>query len=176
MKSPRIVFSYTVLDILEMGWIRESKLIIEPNFKDILFSVAEECEIKQLLDRKFNTLSGGEKRRVHFARTLIQLYSYIEEKGNKYILLDEPTANLDLPHELSLIKTLVKIASKDFAVAVVIHDLNLAYNFADKVLLINQGRREHYGHPEDVFKDEYLSSIYSIDITVDKKNKRINYY
>ena len=175
-QSSYIVFNYKVFEILEMGWIRDLQIHISPNYKDILNEVIKECEIENLLYREFNTLSGGEQRRVHFARTLIQLYSYSYNNTNQYIFLDEPTANLDLPHEISLIKILKKLSRKGFGVLLVLHDLNLAYNFADKIILLKNGKLAHYGAPIEIYNDEDLSKVYNIPIVVDKEKKRINYY
>tara|TARA_B100001093_G_scaffold519883_1_gene611161 strand:+ start:75483 stop:76256 length:774 start_codon:yes stop_codon:yes gene_type:complete len=175
-QSSNIVFNYTVSEILEMGWIRDLRIQINPNYHDIVSEVIRECEIENLLFRYFNTLSGGEQRRVHFARTLIQLYSYSYTNTNQYIFLDEPTANLDLPHEISLIKILKKLSRKGFGVLLVLHDLNLAYNFADKIILLKDGQVAHYGTPKEIYNDEYLSEVYNIPIVVDEEKKRINYY
>ena len=94
----------------------------------------------------------------------------------KLWLLDEPTANLDLLHELKLIKKLKAKANEGFGVLVVLHDLNIAYNFSDQIALINNGEILHKGPPDDVISDEILTSIYRMPIKVDKQNKRINYY
>tara|TARA_B100000212_G_scaffold339206_1_gene317138 strand:+ start:562 stop:993 length:432 start_codon:yes stop_codon:yes gene_type:complete len=137
---------------------------------------SKECEILSLLDRRFNSLSGGEQRRVHFARTLIQLYNKIESNDKRFLILDEPTANLDLLHEIKLIRKLKEKADEGFGVLIVLHDLNIAYNFSDKIALINNGEIKYEGLPNEVLSDEILTSIYKMPIRVDKQNKRINYY
>ena len=175
-QSSEIVYNYTVLEIIEMGWIRDYNVLIKPSFDEVLSNISNECEIRNLLNRKFNTLSGGEQRRVHFARTLIQLYSYPNIEATKYILLDEPTANLDLPHKLSMLRILQNKSKEGFAVVLVLHDLNLAYSFSDKILLLKQGEIAQYGSPIDVFTEKNLSNVYNIPIMVDKKNKTIKYY
>ena len=137
--------------------------------------VSEECGIVNLLDKNFSSISGGEQQRIHFARTLIQLYNeYIDEK--RYYLFDEPTSNLDLAHEISLIKILKEKVKKNFGILIALHDLSLAYNFADKILLLKNGELAKYGTPDDVFIEENLSYVYEIPIVVNKKERIIKYY
>ena len=175
-QSQQIFFDFSVREIIEMGWIEENGMYIRSNINESLQRVAKECEISSLVDRKFNSLSGGEQRRVHFARTLIQLYNKIELNNKRFLILDEPTANLDLLHELKLIRKLKEKANEGFGVLIVLHDLNIAYNFSDKIALINNGEINHNGLPDDIFSEEILTSTYKMPIKVDKKNKRINYY
>jgi len=175
-QSQQIFFDFSVREIIEMGWIEENGMYSISDINESLQKVAKECEVYSLLDRRFNNLSGGEQRRVHFARTLIQLYNKIELNNKRYLILDEPTANLDLLHELKLIKKLKAKANEGFGVLVVLHDLNIAYNFSDQIALINNGEILHKGPPDDVISDEILTSIYRMPIKVDKQNKRINYY
>ena len=175
-QSQQIFFDFSVREIIEMGWIEENRMYIKSNLNESLQRVANECEISNLVDRKFNSLSGGEQRRVHFARTLIQLYNKIELNNKRFLILDEPTANLDLLHELKLIRKLKEKANEGFGVLIVLHDLNIAYNFSDKIALINNGEIKYKGLPDDIFSEEILTSIYKTTIKVDKKNKRINYY
>lgn len=175
-QSQQIFFDFSVREIIEMGWIEENRMYIKSNLNESLQRVANECEISNLIDRKFNSLSGGEQRRVHFARTLIQLYNKIELNNKRFLILDEPTANLDLLHELKLIRKLKEKADEGFGVLIVLHDLNIAYNFSDKIALINNGEIKYKGLPDDIFSEEILTSIYKTTIKVDKKNKRINYY
>ena len=175
-QSQQIFFDFSVREIIEMGWIEENGMYSISDINESLQKVAKECEVFSLLDRRFNNLSGGEQRRVHFARTLIQLYNKIELNNKRYLILDEPTANLDLLHELKLIKKLKAKANEGFGVLVVLHDLNIAYNFSDQIALINNGEILHKGPPDDVISDEILTSIYRMPIKVDKQNKRINYY
>ena len=72
--------------------------------------------------------------------------------------------------------SLWKMLDEGFGVLIVLHDLNIAYNFSDKIALINNGEIKYKGLPDDIFSEEILTSIYKTTIKVDKKNKRINYY
>ena len=97
------------------------------------------CEIDSLLERRYRTLSGGEQRRVQFARTLLQIWRAEETNETRYLLLDEPTANLDIAHELAVLRQANEVAASQVGVLVVLHDLNLAARFTSKLVLLDAG-------------------------------------
>ena len=175
-QSQQILYDYTVREIIEMGWIYEGIRESEINVKNKISEVAEECYVPHLLDRNFNILSGGEQRRVHFARTLIQINHDYEKVGHRYILLDEPTANLDLSFELKLVKLLKNKAKQGFGILLIIHDLNLASKFSDKIAILYNGALSSYGIPKDVFKSKLLSNIFGIPMDVNPETLRVSYY
>ena len=175
-QSQMIMFDYYVKDILSMGWLGFENAENLDVYEKVLEKIVDECAIASLMDRKFNVLSGGEQRRVHFARTLIQLNYEEKQSINKYLLLDEPTANLDLRWEVRLMENIKKIAKTGIGVFLVLHNLDLALNFSDKIALLNKGMLHSFGSVKDVFRDDVLSDVYEIDIKVDTKNFRIKYY
>ena len=175
-QSQQIMYDFSVEDIIRMGWLNDLKNKSNFNFLNILKDISSECEISHLLNRSINNLSGGEQRRVHFARALIQLKNDLNNQDNKYMLLDEPTANLDISYELNLIKILRKEVSNGIGVFLILHDLNLALNFSDKIALLKEGRLVEFGQPMRIFNDKTLSKIYDTPISVDLNSKRVNYY
>ena len=175
-QSQMIMFDYYVKDILSMGWLGFENAENLDAYEKVLEKIVDECAIASLMDRKFNVLSGGEQRRVHFARTLLQLNYEEKQSINKYLLLDEPTANLDLRWEVRLMENIKNIAKTGIGVFLVLHNLDLALNFSDKIALLNKGMLHSFGSVKDVFRDDVLSDVYEIDIKVDTKNGRINYY
>jgi len=175
-QSQQIMYDFSVEDIIRMGWLNDLKNKSNFNFINILKDISSECEISHLLNRSINNLSGGEQRRVHFARALIQLKNDLNNQDNKYMLLDEPTANLDISYELNLIKILKKEVSNGIGVFLILHDLNLALNFSDKIALLKEGRLVEFGQPMRIFNDKTLSEIYDTPISVDLNSKRVNYY
>ena len=175
-QSQQIMYDFSVEDIIRMGWLNDLKNKSNFNFLNILKDISSECEISHLLNRSINNLSGGEQRRVHFARALIQLKNDLNNQDNKYMLLDEPTANLDISYELNLIKILKKEVSNGIGVFLILHDLNLALNFSDKIALLKEGRLVEFGQPMKIFNDKTLSEIYDTPISVDLNSKRVNYY
>ena len=134
-----IVFDFIVRDIVEMGWLDKGNIKYSNNINNAIIGVLNDCEIAHLEKRKFNTLSGGEQRRVHFARSLIQLWRESGNKDSRYLMLDEPTSNLDLSHQIKLMNMLKKLANDGVGILLILHALNLAFNFSDYIAIIKNG-------------------------------------
>jgi len=171
-----LVFNFSVKDVIEMGWLQRGNSDFSNNFSMAFENVTKECNVHNLIHRKFNSLSGGEQRRVHFARTLLQLWRPSESNDPRYLLLDEPTANLDLSSEMLLMNILKKRASLNVGILVILHDLNLASHFADKIAIIKDGEIMAFGEPEKIMEDAFLTSIYEVPIKVKHGPLRVHYY
>ena len=175
-QSQQILYDYSVAEIIEMGWVDYGNTASIKSIKQKCNNVAKECFVDHLLKRNFNTLSGGEQRRVHFARTLLQIDHHYESIGSRYMFLDEPTANLDLLFELQMIRLLKKKAKNGIGVLLIIHDLNLASKFSDKIAILKKGNLIAYGEPFEVFKSKTLSDIFGLAMDVDPKTLKVTYY
>lgn len=122
-----------------------------------------ETDVYHLKDRDYNTLSGGEKQRVHLSRVMAQVENEIEKK---LIFLDEPLNNLDIKHQYKALEIIKKFTQKENSAIVVLHDLNLAAQFADKILLMKSGKVLAYGTPEEVFTAENITNAYHFPCTI----------
>jgi iron complex transport system ATP-binding protein len=112
-----------------------------------------------LSDRRVSELSGGEAQRVLLARALCQ--------STPILLLDEPTAHLDLQYQVSLLELIRELAHKEnLAVLIALHDLNLAARYADKVALLVGGKLHAIGTPRDVLTPEKISNAYCLPVNV----------
>ena len=171
-----LVFDFNVKDVIEMGWLQRGNSDFSSNFSLAFEAVTKECNVHNLVQRKFNSLSGGEQRRVHFARTLLQLWRPSQSNDPRYLLLDEPTANLDLSSEMLLMNILKARASSNVGILVILHDLNLASHFADKIAIMKDGEIKAFGKPEEIMKDDFLTSIYKVPIEVKHEPLRVHYY
>jgi ABC-type cobalamin/Fe3+-siderophores transport system ATPase subunit len=130
---------------------------------EIASAALRETKLEEYGARLMNELSGGERQRAVLARALAT------EAG--ILLLDEPTANLDLAHQASVLK-LVRARcdssdDKSSSAIVVTHDINLAAEFADHVLLIKGGRAVANGPPREVLKPDLLREVFEIQVLVD---------
>jgi iron complex transport system ATP-binding protein len=175
-QSQVLVFDFLVKEIIEMGWIDRGISSYAKYFKTAMTDIIRECDIEPLLNQTFNTLSGGEQRRIHFARTLLQLWRPSDSNDPRYLLLDEPTANLDLSYEVKLLNIIKNKAELGYGVLLIIHDINLAAKFSNKIALFNEGSLFAFGAPEEVLKSEILSEVYQIPIEVDNDLLTIKYY
>jgi iron complex transport system ATP-binding protein len=135
------------------GWESEHDL-------EIAFEVLRQTELEDFSARLMNELSGGERQRAVLARALAT------EAG--ILLLDEPTANLDLAHQASMLRLVRAQCDERAAAAVIVtHDINLAAEFANRVVLLKSGRMVAAGSPGEVLTEELLSKVLDIKVLVD---------
>jgi iron complex transport system ATP-binding protein len=119
-----------------------------------------------LAAQTYATLSGGEQRRVQFARALAQIEAARTVRDRQALLLDEPVANLDLPHQLALLDAARGAARQGVAVLAVLHDFNLASRYADVLALMNRGKIVACGDPARVQRRDLLSEVFAVDLAV----------
>ena len=112
----------------------------------------ERCAVAAFAGRQLGELSGGERQRARIARALAQ--------EAPVLLLDEPTAGLDLRYRMELFHLLQELCAEGLALLVVTHDLNLAARFADRLLILDQGRARARGTPVEVLSQETLEGVY----------------
>ena len=174
-QSQTIVFDFSVLEIIEMGWLHSDHDYYTSFYPDVLKQIIEDCELQHLVDRKFNTLSGGEQKRVHFARVLLQLWIPEGDIHPRFMLLDEPLANLDIYHELKMLEIIKKRLSKNIGVLLIVHDLNTASKFADNIVLMKNGTIVKNGSTIEVLTESILSETYETKIKVNDTSPKITY-
>ena len=135
------------------GWETETDL-------QVAAQVLAETELSELGGRLMNELSGGERQRAVLARALATEASVL--------LLDEPTANLDLSHQATLLTLVRNRCDNGQASALVVtHDLNLASQFADRILLMRDGKVVRLGKPEEVLTPQLLNEVFQVEVLVD---------
>ena len=133
--------------------------------KQVIDNVIEQVGVGMLVERQFNTLSGGERARVIIARALAVQADYL--------LVDEPIASLDLRFQLEVMSVLARQAKNNTAVCVILHDLNLAAAFCERLYLLNQGKLECSGSAEQVFSQDTIKSIFGINADVTKRHGQV---
>lgn len=115
-------------------------------------------------NRQINALSGGERQRVFLARALAQ--------DPKLLLLDEPTANLDISHQVTTFKLLKELTCQEnLTVLLITHELNLAAEFADKIFLLKNGKLFSQGSPKEVLVQSSLEKVFETNLLVDNNPK-----
>ncbi|WP_430614649.1 heme ABC transporter ATP-binding protein [Flavobacterium sp. JP2137] len=131
--------------------------------QDAIAESMAQTDVFPLQKRAYNSLSGGEKQRVHLARVLAQLENEVEEK---ILFLDEPLNNLDVLHQHKILNLIKQFTQRGNTAVVVLHDLNLAAQFSDKILLLKKGEKICYDVPEKVLTREIISAVYNFPCTV----------
>ena len=152
-------FPFTVLQAVRMGrapWEASD----DPTLDDdrVVADAMRRTDVAQFADRVYMSLSGGERARAALARVLAQ--------DTHVLLLDEPTAALDIRHQEQVLRLAGDLASQGRAVSVVMHDLGLAAAHADRVVVLAEGRIRADGPPDHVLTSELLSDVYQCPIEV----------
>lgn len=153
----------TVTDVVMMGRYPYFNSVPHQTDLDAVTKSMEETDVLSMKDRDYNTLSGGERQRVHLARVLAQLENNI---AHKLVFLDEPLNNLDVLHQHRILHTIKNFTELGNTAVVVLHDLNLAAQFADQVLLLKKGKIVSHDKPEKVFTKEIISKVYNFPCTI----------
>jgi iron complex transport system ATP-binding protein len=162
-QDTQVLFPFTVWELVLMGrFVHQSRWGWE-SAEDVgvARNALETMHLIDIAQRTFQELSGGERQRCFIARALAQ--------QAPILLLDEPTAFLDIKHQLEIYATLQTL-NQDHGVTVILvsHDLNLASQYCHQLLLLHQGHALHIGTPEEVLTQEHLRAVYGCDVLVDR--------
>jgi iron complex transport system ATP-binding protein len=153
-----VSFPFSVEEVVRMGRAPWAGTPNGARDDGVVASVMARAEVEHLAGRSFPTLSGGERARVALARVLAQ--------ESPVLLLDEPTAALDLHHQELVLQTARERAATGDAVVVVLHDLGLAAAHADRIAVLAGGHKVADGPPGAVLQPELLSAVYHHEIEV----------
>ena len=157
-----VAFPFAVADVVRMGVEDRS----DRKLDELVEAVLSELDLTGLAGRIITTLSGGEQQRVHFARVLVQLAWGQDRDGAGILLLDEPTAGLDLRHQLAMLDAIRRRAAAGALVIAVLHDLNLAALLAERIVVLDRGRVDCDGRPAETITDAMLGRVFAIDSRV----------
>jgi iron complex transport system ATP-binding protein len=167
LQDSAVAFDYTVRDIVELGRYphrqhRSSNLSLTQ--ADIAQTAMVLTGVSHLAERVLNTLSGGEKARAQLARALAQLWETTPSSPSpRWLLLDEPTAALDLAHQHHVMHTVRQWAhEQDVGVVAVLHDLNLALRYADDVLVLQQAEKHSFGPVREVLTARLIQAVWGV--------------
>ncbi len=158
LQANDVSFPFRAADVVEMGrspWGGTAGLADD---ESAIATAVAQADVEHLLDRPYTALSGGERARVSLARVLAQ--------DTQVVLLDEPTAALDLRHQEEVMAVARDLARAGKAVVVVLHDLSVAAAWADRVAIIDAGRLVACGQPAAVLTAERVLAVYGIAVHV----------
>ncbi|MEF1309379.1 heme ABC transporter ATP-binding protein [Vibrio mytili] len=160
-QSSSLSFNFMAKEVIELGGI--GLTMSKRELEGVVSKYMNATDVKHLTSRAYPTLSGGEKQRVHLARVLTQL----EQSGdNKVLLLDEPTSALDIHHQHTTLDLAHKLANNGATVVAVLHDLNLAAQYADRIIILNHGTIVTDGSPRDALQPNIINEVYHHKVDV----------
>jgi len=154
-------FPSTVFEIVLIGRKPYVDWSVSSRDKEIVSNILSLMGLKEMALRQSNELSGGEYQKVLIARALAQ--------EPQVLLLDEPTSNLDLKHQLDVLNLITSIVKKkNIAAVMAMHDLNLASRFSNKMIFLNGGKIYDAGKPEKVLTERNIRKVYGVEAIVNE--------
>ncbi|GAB3841457.1 heme ABC transporter ATP-binding protein [Nesterenkonia populi] len=161
-----VAFPFPAEDVIRMGRTPWRGTAEAAHDDDAVALAAGEAEVEHLLERPVTVLSGGERQRVALARTLAQRPLGSEARRPSTMMLDEPVSALDIRHAERTLKLLRRLADEGACVIAVLHDLDAAAVYADRLILMAEGRLVADGTAHEVCDEQLLSEVYRTPITV----------
>jgi iron complex transport system ATP-binding protein len=166
-QSSTLDFAFRVEEVVGMGRLPHQSGRVRDG--QIVEWTLQAADAVHLQGRNYLDLSGGERQRVHLARVLAQLWP---GEAGQILLLDEPTSMLDPLHQHTILHAVREFAGRGAAVLVILHDLNLAARYCDRLLLLASGRPVALGTPRQVLRPEPLKAVFGLDVLVQSHPER----
>lgn len=157
-----VQFAFSVGQIISLG--RHMHPSSRKHNARMIEEVMALTDTEKFRDRNFMTLSGGEKQRVQLARVLAQVWE--ETVHPRYILLDEPTSSLDIAQQQQLFRLAKQVCERNIGVMAIVHDLNLAAQFADELYFLKEGKIVSAGDPQEVFTKKNIEETFCCSVNV----------
>ncbi len=155
-------YDYLVEEIVEMGtYVLDKNIEDKKNFLENIYKLTD---IENFVGRSIQTLSSGEKQRVYFARALAQ--------NTPLLLLDEPISNLDLKHQVTIMELCKTLVNKGITVISVLHDINFALNYSDKILIMKNGEVRGFGNT-NIISSELIKEVFEQEVEFINHNGKI---
>lgn len=162
-QASSLSFPFQVREVILMGRMpHDTGRAADEAIVDEVMSI---CDVQHLAQRHYTDLSGGERQRVQLARVLSQIWQPVA-LGQRLLLLDEPTSALDLAHQLDLMQLVRDVCGKAVTVLVIVHDLNLAARFADRVMMLHNGTPVAVGTPLEVMRPDLIECVFNVKTQV----------
>jgi iron complex transport system ATP-binding protein len=165
-QAATLAFGFTVAEVVTLGRLPFAGTADAADDAEAIAAARQRAAVAPLWPRAYATLSGGEQQRVQLARVLAQLWRPPAAAAPRTLLLDEPTAALDLQHRAVVVTLLRELAEAGIGVLAALHDLNLAAALADDVVLLRGGRVVAAGPREAVLAREPLGACFGVPIEI----------
>ena len=150
-------FPLSVREVVELGGLAHATSVVQ--LREATRQALADWDIGYLADKEVRLLSGGEQQRTQLARSWIQ----IQQPGSRLWLLDEPLSALDLRHQRQCLERVRQLQASGKSILMVVHDLNLALRYADRVLMLCCGELVADGPPDQVLTAERVSQVFQVE-------------
>ncbi|MCG8550487.1 MAG: ABC transporter ATP-binding protein [Desulfobacterales bacterium] len=166
-QTASLCFSTTVFETVLMGRRPYSSWRSSTKDVHIVADILKQMDLEENALHNVNCLSGGQQQRVFIARALAQ--------EPKALLLDEPTSALDIAHQMDTMDTVCNLArTRQISVAMVLHDLNLAARYADRIVMLFRGSVHAQGSPQEVFTSNNMETVYGVTASIQNNNNTVS--
>lgn len=165
-QSTVLAFPFTVYEVVALGARSSGRRLDAAARRRLPMRMLARVGLEACADRFYSTLSGGEQQRVQLARVLCQVPEPRSLGQAHWLFLDEPTANLDIRHQIAILQLAHDFAREGGGVLAVLHDLNLAALYADRLIVVSEGRIAADGAPAAVLDDRLMASVFAAPLKV----------
>ena len=159
-QASTLAFPFTVTEVVRLGLSAGVSGVARDEVETLPERALAAVDMAAFGARLYQDLSGGEKQRIQLARVLCQIWEPVMDGVARALFLDEPTASLDLHHQLATVELARDYARRGGIALAILHDLNLASCFADKLVVMERGRVAAFGPPQEVITDDIVGRVF----------------
>ncbi len=165
-QATQLSFPFTVHEVVRLGLLGGRSGALAGEAQRLPERAVARVDLAGFGGRFYQELSGGEQQRVQLARVLCQVWAPVLEGRPRYLFLDEPVSSLDIKHQLVIMDIARDFARRGGGVVAILHDLNLTAMYADRVLVMKNGRVAASGSPREVLENQLIAKVFDRDLKV----------
>lgn len=165
-QATSLSFPFTVREIVRLGLMGGRSGVAGRDLDALPDRALSAVDLHGFAGRHYQELSGGEQQRVQLARVLCQVWEPVLDGQPRFLFLDEPVSSLDIKHQLVIMDVARDYARRGGGVIAVLHDLNLTAMYADRMMMLNEGRVAAIGAPADLLTDDLIEDVFDCRLRV----------
>ncbi len=161
-QAAALSFPFTVYEIVSLGLSAGVSGVSREQERELPLLALKAVDMEGYGERLVQNLSGGEQQRVHLARVLCQIWTPVLDGSPRFLFLDEPTASLDIHHQMMVLDLARSYARQGGGVLAIVHDLNLAALYADQIIVMNKGAVAARGNAHETITNAVLEEVFKL--------------
>lgn len=165
-QAASLSFPFTVREVVKLGLTGGRSGVLPGEAARLPERALAKVDLEGFAGRFYQELSGGEQQRVQLSRVLCQVWAPVLEGNPRFLLLDEPVSSLDIKHQLVIMRIAREFADRGGGTVAILHDLNLASMFSDRIYVMHRGRIAASGAPGEVLQDDLISRVFECGMKV----------